>query len=97
MKDLLNHLQSNGYTNHFVAWKDPGQVLSFRKLVGLKYQYHLRLFTDGEIRGHYEVTPESHPIAHFLEHGLEDRSQEFIDVLKDWLVPTKDFAVLNSQ
>ena len=90
LEDLKLHLHSKwGFGNHFVAWKDQGQVLSWRKLVDFKDQYHLRVFEDGEIRGHFEFTPEGHPIDHFIERGEEPRLLEFLKFLGDFVVKEK--------
>lgn len=83
MKRYLSRTYEFG--NHFVAWEDPDQVLSWRKLDGFEYQYHLRVFKDGEIRGHYERTPESAPIAHFLEKGETRRTHDFLTFLGPYL------------
>lgn len=84
---IIHHLIQKGYGNHFVAWKDRGQVASLRKAVDFRYQYHLRLFEDGEVRGHYEYTPEYRPWAHLRERGRENRRNEFIALLRDYIVP----------
>src|SRR5947207_546623 len=48
LEDLKKHLHSKwGFGNHFVAWMDSGQVLSWRKLTDFEDQYHLRVFEDG--------------------------------------------------
>jgi hypothetical protein len=83
---FLSHLETRGFGNHFIAWTDDGQIVSMRKLHGFNRQYHLRIFKDGEIRGHYEYTPESHPIWHMKEVGMEERHEEFMGFLKDWVV-----------
>lgn len=90
LEDLKEYLHREwGFGNHFVAWVDEGQVLSWRKLDGFKYQYHLRVFKDGEIRGHYEVTPEAHPLDHFLEKGESHRNKEFIEFLGGFVTKEK--------
>lgn len=66
-EDFAKFLHKNGYTRAYMAWKDPGEILSMRKIVRNVFQYHIRLFDDGEIRGHYEYTPEANPIGHFFE------------------------------
>lgn len=87
LKDLENHLHKKwGFGNHFVAWTDDGQVLSWRKLVDFDHQYHIRVFSDGEIRGHYEYTPESKPIAHFTEVDEEAKRKEFHKFLDGYVV-----------
>ncbi len=70
LEAMKEHLSKKyGFGNHFIAWEDPGQILSWRKLDGFEYQFHLRVFADGEIRGHYEKTPEASPLKHFFEKG----------------------------
>lgn len=70
----------------FIAWVDKDEAISTRKLDGFDFQYHLRVFKDGEVRGHYEKTPERHPIDHFLDRGMEPRRKEFLEILGDWIV-----------
>ena len=90
LEDLKVHLHEKwGFGNHFVAWTDDGQVLSWRKLADFKDQYHLRVYQDGEIRGHYEITPEAHPLEHFFEKGETDRKEDFLKFLEDFVVQKK--------
>jgi hypothetical protein len=90
LKELENHLHEKwGFGNHFVAWVDSGQVLSWRKLVDFDHQYHIRVFKDGELRGHYEFTPESKPLKHFDEVGEESHIREFKKFLGDFAVYEK--------
>jgi hypothetical protein len=90
LEELKQYLHEEwGFGNHFVAWTDDGQVLSWRKLVDFKDQYHLRVFEDGEIRGHFELTPEAHPIEHFIEKGELDRKNDFVKFLGDFMVQEK--------
>lgn len=86
---LVQHLLHNGWGNHFIAWEDDGQVISLRKTDGFKRQWHLRVFQDGEIRGHYEYTPESHMVWHMQEVDMEERRDEFLELLKDHIVPAQ--------
>src|SRR5579862_9607169 len=71
VEDFIQYLHRKGFYNHFIAWHDDGQLISLRKLVNFEWQYHLRLFRDGEVRGHYEYTPESHPKWHMQEVGMQ--------------------------
>jgi hypothetical protein len=90
LEELEKHLHTEwGFGNHFVAWKDNGQVLSWRKLEDFDNQYHLRVFKDGEIRGHHEFTPESKPLEHFVEINEESRIEEFKKFLGDYIVQKK--------
>ncbi len=73
------HLHTQGFFMNRVAYTDPGQVLSMRRLDDElpDRQYHLRIFDDGEVRGHYEYTPEDKPWKHLNEDILEKREHEF--------------------
>ncbi|MDO8564875.1 MAG: hypothetical protein Q7R88_02675 [bacterium] len=87
MEELLAHVKEQGFSNHFIAWVDDGELCSLRRIAAdPRYQYHLRIFKDGEVRGHYECTPEAHPIWHFTERGLEERREEFLTFLEGWIV-----------
>src|SRR3989344_6189781 len=94
LPELKSHLIRQGFGNHFVAWEDRGQILSCRKLISFSQQYHLRVFNDGEIRGHFELTPEAAPIRHFLEIGEKDSTPEFISFLGEFLTKERHIARL---
>lgn len=85
--DFVSFLVKQGFGNHFVAWKDDGELVSLRKTAGFKFQYHIRVFVDGEVRVHYEYTPEYRPLQHLIGIGCEDRTPEFKDLVQDWIVP----------
>lgn len=90
LEDLKFYLHSKwGFGNHFVAWTDHGQVLSWRKLTDFQDQYHLRVFEDGEICGHFEFTPEAHPIEHLEEKGEREAKEDFLKFLGDFVVQEK--------
>jgi hypothetical protein len=76
---LTTHLAQHGFAPERIAYPDPGQTLSLRKLDDMHpiYQYHLRAFEGGELRGHYEFTPEDRPLAHMNETVFEERNDEF--------------------
>lgn len=94
VEGLKKYLSSKyGFGNHFIAWQDSGQILSWRKRVNFNEQYHLRVFNDGEVRGHFEETPEAHPINHMLERGETDRKEDFMRFLGDWIVPADDAEI----
>ena len=86
VQDFVSFLIERGYGNHFVAWRDKGELLSLRRLDGFECQYHLRVFEDGEVRGHYEYTPECYPLWHFRAVDQEDRRGEFLDLLGDKII-----------
>lgn len=80
----MKHLETQGFSPNFIAWSDKHETQSLRKVEG-DWQYHLRVYQDLEIRGHYELTPEAGLIAHFLEMGMEERREEFLKFLEGYL------------
>lgn len=95
LKGLKEHLHSKwGFGNHFIAWIDEDQVLSWRKLTDFQDQYHLRVYKDGEICGHFEFTPESHPFAHLEEKGEINKKADFLKFLGDFVVEKKHISHL---
>jgi hypothetical protein len=89
--DFVNHMQSLGFHKYKIAWKDDGEILSLRKLASFDFCYHIRLFEDGEIRGHYERTVESNFWHHFFEVGMEQREREFREFLGELLEVSHEF------
>ena len=83
---LAGMLSDNGFEKAVIAWQDPGEILSMRKIHNGIYQYHVRLFIDGEIRAHYEYSPESHPIDHVMEVYFKPETEYFINLLGNYLV-----------
>lgn len=80
--DLRAILIKAGFEDDYLGWVDPSEILNMRKIINFVYQYHVRLFPDGEIRGHYEFSTESHPFKHLYEVGMTDG----FDYLKPLLV-----------
>jgi hypothetical protein len=90
LEELKDHLHAKwGFGNHFIAWVDQDQVLSWRKLTDFQDQYHLRVYKDGEICGHYEFTPEAHPLEHMEEKGEREAKEEFQKFLGEFVTQEK--------
>lgn len=87
IQEVVDQLISHGYGNHFVAWEDDDEIISLRRADCFEYQYHVRIYEDGEIRGHYEFTPECYPLMHMKEVGMEPRREHFLAVLEGKIVP----------
>ena len=96
VEDFLKYLEGRGYGNAFIAWKDTDEIISVRKLISFEHQYHLRIFSDGEVRGHFEYTPESHPRWHMKEVGQRPFDDHYLSELGDWLVPATPASVFFS-
>lgn len=87
--ELQTFLTDQGFEQVALAWRDPGQVMSLRKIVdGGMWQYHLRLFNDGELRGHLEYAPEAKPFEHIIEKGLR-RDEKFEQLLEPFFLDEK--------
>jgi len=84
IEPFIKFLLQKGFGNHFIAWKDQGEVVSLRLVNDFTYQYHVRVFEDGEVRGHYEYTPECRPWLHLKAIGQEHRKEEFSKLLQEW-------------
>lgn len=84
-REFISFLISRGFGNHFIAWGDTDELASLRRTIDFKYQYHIRIFKDGEVRCHYEFTPEYHPILHLVRIGFEEKTSEFENLLRGWL------------
>lgn len=98
LNGLKKHLSSKwGFGNHFVAWEDDSQVLSWRKLTSFNEQYHLRIYSDGEIRGHYERTPESAPLRHFVSVGSQSKNKDFRNFLGSYMTIHRHISKLHSK
>lgn len=78
--EFVNHLHTQHFVFQRMAFIDPDEVIGMRRLDDSDpcYQYHVRVFKDGEVRGHYEKTPEDFPFDHLKEIGLQDRSEHFV-------------------
>jgi hypothetical protein len=88
-EDLARYLESKGYENAILAWRDPGELLSMRKLNGPLYQYHIRLFEDGEVRCHYEHSSEGNSLGHVLESCFQPKTKYFRTLLRPFLTRPK--------
>jgi hypothetical protein len=85
IEEFLRYIKTQGFGNHFVAWEDNDEVIGMRRLDGFNYQYHIRIFKDGEVRGHYEYTPEAHCVRHLRKLGQQERREDFTRFLGDWV------------
>jgi hypothetical protein len=77
LQEFVEHLIGQGFAKFHVAWKDSGETVSLRRVENFTHQYHIRIFADGEVRGHYEFTPECYPFSHLKAVGQEHRPEEF--------------------
>src|SRR3989338_11051416 len=50
IEEFVSYLVEKGYASHRVAWEDDGEVVSLRHVKNFIFQYHIRIFDDGEVR-----------------------------------------------
>ena len=87
-KQLKALLESHGFEDDILSWKDSGQILSMRKVHEHEFQWHLRLRRNGEIRGHYEYAPEGSVLKHDLGRVFKADRHFFVSVLGEYLIPS---------
>lgn len=76
--DFEKFLVEIGFEPAVIAWIDDDEVFGMRKLDGKLWQYHVRLYKDGEVRGHKEYSPESWRWwKHFTEVDEETGEEYF--------------------
>ncbi len=77
-------LISLGYQPNYFSFADEGQITSMRKMYvdpqGFWRQIHVRVHSDGEIRGHDELCYEESVIDHV--NGVDGKEIESTESLK---------------
>ncbi len=75
LQNTENVLLNNEYQPDYLSNEDRGQYTSMRRMYvdesGKWRQIHIRVFNDGEVRGHDELAPEEDAYAHL--HGVTAR------------------------
>jgi len=84
-EELLSFLKKKGYSKNRLAWIDKGEKLSLRLKENFSFQYHIRLFSDREIRAHYELTPEYSPLGHLHDKETAPKTEYFTQLLEKFL------------
>ena len=85
VEEVNTYLSRQGFEKAILAWKDPDEAVSMRKIDLKIYQYHIRVYKDKEVRGHYEYSSEGNPWGHVREKCFEPRQEYFKSLLRDYL------------
>jgi len=85
LEKLRKHLISKGFEEAILAWTDTDEVLSMRNVDKKIYQHHVRVYKDGEVKGHYEYSPEGRPFKHVLESCFKAEKKYFKKLLEKYL------------
>lgn len=90
LEELRNYLHREwGFGGNFSARVDSGEVLNWRKLMEDGQQYHLRVYEDGEIRGHMEMSPRKNVVSNLTGGSKAEAREEFLKFLGDFAVKRK--------
>lgn len=81
--ELYMVLANYGWTPNYMGYSYRGQLYQCRRLAdhGL-HQYHVRLYDDGTVTGHYEVAPEWSEKDHLGGTDLRTMDKVEADVLR---------------
>ena len=85
LKEIRNYLVRKGFENAILAWKDSDEVLSMRLVHNKIFQYHIRMYKDMEIRGHYEYSSEGSPLKHISGKYFLQEKEFFQSLLRRYL------------
>jgi hypothetical protein len=85
IRKIERHLEKKGFEKAILTWKDPGEILNMRKVVKGRFQYHVRIFKDRQVTGHYEFSSEGNPLGHVTESVFEPRTRYFRNALAPFL------------
>jgi len=86
-------IRANFQPNHF-AYVDRGELYSLRRIkwsITMRlWQQHVRIFEDGEIRAHYEISPEADMLVHLRGSTIQELSPETQEWIKTYCTPGKE-------
>ncbi len=88
-REFRAFMKKQGFKKHYIAYKDVEELFSLRKIHNIKFQYHLRVYKNRRLTGHYEMAPETNPLKHLREVGLETKKEDFLNILGDWITFNK--------
>ncbi|MBP9851615.1 MAG: hypothetical protein KBC71_02790 [Candidatus Pacebacteria bacterium] len=74
--------------------KDKEVVLSWAKITDNHEEYFLRVYRDGEIRGHFEKLPVTGVLEKPSEMGEKEAKEEFLKFLGEFYVEKKTISEL---
>lgn len=75
-EEFAKRLITIGYQFNYFSFQDKDELINLRKLyISPKYQirqYHIRLYADGEIRAHDELSYEEDAIGHVDSISMQE-------------------------
>ena len=85
-RQFMQYLDALGFEKNPMAWNFNNEVLNVRKRFKSGTQFHIRVFKDRTVNGHYEYSPEYAPVWHWYQRMLEPRREEFRRILGNFLI-----------
>ena len=84
--DYYMSLADDGWVPNYLGYIYKGQVYQCRRLLRSgKYQLHVRIYRDGMVTGHFEITPEWDTSDHLSGIDLRTMTKREADELKEKL------------
>lgn len=85
ISDLKDYLEKKGFEPAVLSWNEKDEVLNLRKVNKRIYQWHIRVFKDREIKGHYEFSSEGSPIAHICKKLFITEEKYYLNLFSKFL------------
>jgi len=85
IRQVKSYLIKKGFEKVVLAWEDDEEVLSMRKIYNDKFQHHIRIFNDKEVRAHDEYSSEGNPSGHIFKKYFIRNKKFFKSLMKDFL------------
>ena len=81
MRAIEKHMHFSGYFYNDLSTSMIGQVGTWRRLIGLDHQIHIRLYKSGLVTGHFELATH-HGTDHLMGVDYRPLTKEEIAELK---------------
>ena len=86
LEDFKEYCHKLGFERARLAWICKNEVLNLRKRLKDGTQYHIRVFKDRTVNGHYEWSPEFAPLKHWYQMLMKPRRKTFRKLLGSFIV-----------
>lgn len=75
-KQIWKIMWPHGWGYNALSHTFKGQIITLRKPVPPRHQYHLRFYKGGAVSGHFEVDPVQFPLEHLDGVDLRPLTEE---------------------
>lgn len=84
-EQIAGRLMAGGYYYNHISTTFRRQIYTVRKILDLRYQRHLRFYSNLWVTGHVELIPEFYPLEHLDGEELRALTKEEIEELRSYL------------